>query len=148
VILAIDDCQYLADPVDRLDLDRLVHLDVHPESRLTVLQVISSEGGEEAAGWAAAAPWELLIRLPALTRGDAEAYLSAKLALAGRRGLTFSARAITRLHAMSTGNPRTLDRLASLALMAGALRGLEIVTPDVVEGVARECALDPMVLPR
>jgi hypothetical protein len=25
--------------------------------------------------------------------------------------------------------------------MAGALRGLERVTPDVVDGVARECAL-------
>ena len=30
VILAIDDCQHLTDPADRLDLDRLVHLDVAP----------------------------------------------------------------------------------------------------------------------
>jgi MSHA biogenesis protein MshM len=147
VILAIDDCQYLADPVDRLDLDRLVHLDNHPAARLTVLQVFRSDEDEEPAGQSAAAPWELLIRLPALTRGDAEAYLSAKLALAGRPGLTFTRRAITRLHAVSAGNPRTLDRLASLALMAGALRKLEIISPDVVEGVARECALDPTFAP-
>jgi hypothetical protein len=37
------------------------------------------------------------------------------------------------------GIPRGLDRLGSLALMAGALRGLEIITPEVVEGAAREC---------
>jgi len=142
VILAIDDCQHLTDPVDRLDLDRLAHLDTHAESRLTVLQVFRSDEDAEPPGWSAAAPWDLLIRLPALTRGDAEAYLTAKLVMAGRPGLTFTPRAITRLHAASAGNPRTLDRLASLGLMAGALRGLEIVTPDVIEGVARECALD------
>ncbi len=145
VILAIDDCQHLSEPVDRLDLERLVHLDVHPESRLTVLQVFRSDEDEPPSGPSAAVPWELVIRLPALTRGNAEAYLRAKLALAGRSGLTFTPRAITRLHAASAGNPRTLDRLASLALMAGALRGLEIVSPDVVEGVARECAPDLLV---
>jgi hypothetical protein len=27
--------------------------------------------------------------------------------------------------------------------MAGSLRGLEIITPDVIEGVARECVSSP-----
>jgi type II secretory pathway predicted ATPase ExeA len=83
-----------------------------------------------------------------LTRSDAEAYLNAKLAMAGRPERTFTPRAITGLHAAAAGNPRTLDRLASLGLMAGALRGLEIITPDVIAGVARECALDSMLLLR
>ena len=47
VILAIDDCQHLTDRADRLDLDRLVHLDPHPDSRLTVLQVFRSDEDEE-----------------------------------------------------------------------------------------------------
>jgi type II secretory pathway predicted ATPase ExeA len=145
VVLAIDDCQHLTERADRLDLDRLVHLDAHPESRLTVLQAFRSDEGDEPATWPATSPGELLIRLPALTRGDAERYLTAKLTAAGRAGATFTPRALSRLHAASAGNPRTLDRLASLALMAGALRGLEIVTPDVIEGVARECTLDPLV---
>jgi type II secretory pathway predicted ATPase ExeA len=145
VVLAIDDCQHLVDPVDRLDLARLDHLDIHPESRLTVLQVFRSDEETEPSAAAPSAPWELVIRLPALTRSDAETYLTTKLSFAGRQGLTFTPRAITRLHAASSGNPRTLDRLASLSLMAGALRGLEIVTPDVIEGVARECTLDSVL---
>ncbi len=141
VILAIDDCQHLTEHADRLDLDRLVHLDPHPQARLTVLLAFRTDD-DEPASWSAAAPWELVIRLPALTRSDAEAYLTTKLELAGRPGPTFTPRAINRLHAASAGNPRTLDRLASLALMAGALRRLEIVTPDVIDGVARECTLN------
>jgi type II secretory pathway predicted ATPase ExeA len=143
VILAIDDCQHLTDPAGLLDLERLVHLDPHPDSRLTVLLVFRTDEVEESR--AMAFPWELLIRLPALTRGDAEVYLSAKLAAAGRAEPTFTPRAIQRIHFASAGNPRGLDRLASLALMAGALRGLEVVTPDVIEGVARECTLNSAV---
>ena len=82
-----------------------------------------------------------MIRLPALTRSEAEQYLAAKLAAAGRDEPTFTPRALNRLHACSLGIPRGLDRLASLALMAGALRGLEIVTPDLIEGVTQECTL-------
>jgi type II secretory pathway predicted ATPase ExeA len=140
VVLAVDDCQHLTDPSDRLDLERLTHLDPHPETRLTVLlafRTVEDDGSSPAAP-----PWELRVRLPALTRGDAEVYLGVKLAAAGRDVPTFTPRAIQRLHAASGGNPRGLDRLASLALRAGALRGLEIVTPDVIEGVARECTPD------
>jgi MSHA biogenesis protein MshM len=83
--------------------------------------------------------------VPALTRSDAENYLTAKLASAGRDEPTFTPRAIHRLHLISAGNPRGLDRLASLALMAGALRKLEIVTPEIIDGVALECRSDPLV---
>jgi MSHA biogenesis protein MshM len=146
VVLAVDDCQHLADPVDRLDLERLTHLDPHPDARLTVLLSYRTpeddDPGPSAIAPTPAPPWELRVRLPALTRTDAEIYLSVKLAAAGRDVPTFTPRAIHRLHATSGGNPRGIDRLASLALRAGALRGLEVVTPDVVEGVAQEC--DPL----
>jgi MSHA biogenesis protein MshM len=144
VILAVDDCQYLVEPADQFDLERLVHLDSHPETRLTVLLVYRAEEEEGGRGHIAA-PWELKIGLPALTRGDTEVYLRQKLAAAGRDEPTFTPRAIVRIHAASAGIPRGLDRLASLALMAAALHGREIVTPDVVEDVARECVLDPPV---
>jgi type II secretory pathway predicted ATPase ExeA len=143
VVLAIDDCQRLTEPADRLDLERLAHLDPHPETRLTILQAFRTDEDEGPA--TRADPWELSIRLPALTRTDAEVYLVSKLAAAGRDEPTFTPRAVQRLHLVSAGNPRGLDRLASLALMAGALRGLEIVTPEVIEGIARECTSNPAV---
>jgi type II secretory pathway predicted ATPase ExeA len=137
VVLAIDDAQDLVAPTDRLDLDRLVQLDPHPEARLTVLLAFRTSGVDEEVR----TPWDLAIRLPALARGDAERYVTSKLAAAGRDDPTFTPRALHRLHAASAGVPRGLDRLASLALMAGAVRGLEIVTPEVVEGVTHECTL-------
>jgi MSHA biogenesis protein MshM len=139
VVLAIDDAQGLTAPTDRHDLDRLVHLDPHPEARLTVLAAFrtSEEEDEEAR----TTPWDLLIRLPALTWSETERYVAAKLVAAGRAEPTFTPRALQRLHAASAGVPRGVDRLASLALMASAVRGLEMVSPEIVEGVARECAL-------
>jgi type II secretory pathway predicted ATPase ExeA len=136
VVLVIDDCHHLTAPTDRLDLDRLTHLDPHPDARVTVLQAYRTELDAEPFAQAAVAPWEPLIRIPALTRSEAETYLNTKLAAAGRSEPTFTPRAISRWHAVATGNPRTLDRFAALALMAGARRGLEIVTPDVVDAVS------------
>lgn len=135
VVLAIDDCQDLYEPAGRLDLDRLIHIDPHPEARLTVIQMsrITAELEEKMGSW------ELAIRLAPLTRSETEHYVTAKLAAEGRDEPTFTPRAIVRLHALSEGVPRGIDRLASLALMAGGTRGLEIIGPELIDGVAREC---------
>lgn len=137
VVLAIDDCHGLTSPFDRLHLERLTHLDPHPGARLTILQV--GRTLDDRATVPGLAPWELAIRLEPMTRGDVEHYVAAKLADAGRDQPAFTPLALHRLHLLSEGIPRGLDRLASLAMMAGAMRGLEIITPDVIEGVAREC---------
>jgi type II secretory pathway predicted ATPase ExeA len=138
VVLVIDDCQHLTGCADRLDLERLMHLDPHPEARVTVLEAHRTDPNREPEPQSAA-PWVLRVQLHALTRSDVEIYLTTKLAAAGRAGPAFTTWAINRLHATSAGCPRTLDRLATLALMAGAVRGLEMVTPDVVDAVAPEC---------
>jgi type II secretory pathway predicted ATPase ExeA len=80
--------------------------------------------------------WTLAIGLDRLTRSQAGSYLDAKLADAGCRDRVFTPRALTRLHCWSEGVPRGLDRLATFALMAGAVQGLEVVPPEVVDGVA------------
>lgn len=134
VVLAVDDCQDLVVAEDRRDLERLLHVDPHPATRLTVLQVFRAE--DEAPR--AAGSWDLAIRLPALTRSECEQYLTTRLAAAGRAEPTFTPRAINRLHVHSRGVPRAVNSLATLALMAGALRGLEMLSPEVVEGVALE----------
>jgi MSHA biogenesis protein MshM len=139
-VFAIDDAHRLADPSARGELDRLLHIDPHPEARFTVL-LAGREGGE---GTPVSDPWSLAARLSPLTRSEAASFVTEKLRAAGRDEPTFTPRAITRLHAVSSGVPRGLDRLASLALMAGAVQRLEIIPPDVVEGVATEClATDP-----
>lgn len=143
-VLVIDDCQELVDPADARDLERLANLDPNPSTRLTVVQSFRSPDGEERdREFAAPTPpaWRLWLRLPALTRSESVRFVAEKVAAAGRSAPAFTPTALERLHDLSGGIPRGLDRLGSLALMAGAARGLERVTPDVVEGVARECTL-------
>lgn len=135
VIMAVDDCQDLVESADRLDLERLVHADCHPAARLTVIQVGRRSDDEERT----VDRWTLSILLPSLLRSECERYLVVKLAAAGRDEPVFTPRAFHRIHALSDGVPRGVDRLASLALKVGALRGLEIITPEVVEDVSGEC---------
>jgi MSHA biogenesis protein MshM len=135
VVLAVDNCHYLTDHADRLDLARLVHLAPCPEAQLTVIQV----GRVAESVSVNQVNWELAIRLAPLTRSEAEAYLTAKLAAAGRDEPVFTPAALTRLHALSDGVPRGLDRLASLCLMAGAWQGLDLIAPQHVEAAALEC---------
>jgi len=137
VVLAIDHWPNPADPSGGRELDRLVHLDPQNDDGLTILQVLRAEKDEEMS----LDPWQLTIGLAPLMLVELEYYVSAKLSAAGRDEPTFTPRALKKLHALSGGNPRGVDRLASLALMAGAWRGLEIVTPEVIDGVAQECTL-------
>lgn len=143
VVLAIDDCQALDSTADQLDLERLRHLDPLGEGRLTVVQVHRDGDGDEAETEDLAELDRLAIRLGPLTRSECVEYLTSKLAAAGRAEPTFTPRACNRLLAGSEGNPRRLDRLATLALMAGAVRGVEIVTPEVVDGITQEFVRTP-----
>jgi type II secretory pathway predicted ATPase ExeA len=137
IVCAIDDCQTLTQYPDLQNLEHLRHLDPHADSCLTVLQAfqVREDDGESPPAW------QLAIRLVPLSRMETEAYLRHKLAAAGRDEPVFTARGLDRLHALAGGNPRGLDRLAGLGLRAAAWRALEMITPDVLEGVARECFL-------
>ena len=136
LVLAVDDCHETNTASARRDLDFLHHLgsdsgtdlDDHPgRSRRHNARVGSIDA------------WTLAIVLKPLTRTQVDGYLRAKLDAAGCVEAVFTPRAITRMHHLSAGIPRGLDRLASLCLVAGAVRGLEVITPDVVDGAAREC---------
>ena len=132
VILAVDDGNGPPDSSTARDLNMLAHRGFGQETRLTVIRV-GLPSSEPEDGWA------LAIGLLRLTRSQADAYLNAKLAAAGATERVFTPRAVTRLHALSGGVPRGLEQLATLSLMAGAVRRLEVISPDVVDGVAREC---------
>jgi type II secretory pathway predicted ATPase ExeA len=135
LVLSIDDCQELSDPSSRLDLERLDHLDPDPSTKLTILRI----GRPLEVAESPSSDWGLSIRLELLTRSEASRYVEARLEAAGRPEPSFTPRALTRLHALSGGVPRGIDRLATLSLMAAALRRLEVVPPEVVDATSREC---------
>jgi len=134
-VLAIDDCQDFLRGPERFDIEKLSQLDAHPESRATVLVALRGSPPRQVIKES----WSLAIRLAPLTQTELERYLIEKLASAGRDEPAFTPRALLRLHAITGGVPRGIDRLATLALMAGAVRGLDIIPADLVEGVAVEC---------
>ncbi len=140
-VLIIDDSQLLDDLADRRDLERLAHLDPNPATQLTIIQAVRDPDDDPSPGVDLTPAWQLAIRLVALTRSESVRFIEEKLAAAGRTDPAFTPRALSRLHDLSGGVPRGIDRLGSLSLMAAAVRGLELVSPDVVDGVARECLL-------
>jgi type II secretory pathway predicted ATPase ExeA len=136
VVLAIDDRNDDSISTAERDLNMLDRSGFGQEARLTVIRVgrpLSEPRSEREDGWT------LAIGLLRLTRSQVDDYLAAKLAVAGASERVFTPRAVTRLHGLSGGAPRGLEQLAALSLMAGAVRGLEVIPPDVVDGVSREC---------
>jgi len=139
VVLAVDDCDERGADAARRELDSLVQLGSRSDTDLTVIQLERADGQHRPDS---SSSWALAISLRPLTRSEVEHYLDTKLGAAGCTEPIFTPRAITRLHCLSSGVPRGLQQLASLSLAAGAVRGLEVVPPDLVDGVAHECCGD------
>jgi MSHA biogenesis protein MshM len=137
LVIAIDNCQNTSDESMSRTLRSLPLLGRSDGATLTVIPA-----GDAGSDWLTEEgdDWPPVARIDALTRTETERYLTTKLAWAGCTDPVFTARAVTRLHALSEGVPRTLERLAALCLMAGALRGMEVVTPELADGVAPELA--------
>jgi type II secretory pathway predicted ATPase ExeA len=133
VVLAVDGAEALLEGPARQDLLRLGGLGQGLGSRLTIL-IVGNEGG--AAETPSESAWGPAVRLGPLLLADAHRYLEEKLAAAGCRDALFSPRAIVRLHLLSEGTPRGLDRLASLSLRAAASRGMEAVSSELVDAVS------------
>ena len=136
VVLAVDDCD-ASGATPRHELGSLVHLGSSVGADLTLIQLARADSHRESGSSGSA--WDLAIGLRALTRSQVQRFLAAKLEAAGCTEPVFTPRSITRLHGLSMGVPRGLQQLASLSLMAGSLRGLEVIPPDLVDGVAVEC---------
>jgi len=136
VVLAVDDCDERGARAIRRELESLVQLGSKFDTELTIIQL---ERADRPYRSDSSGSWALAISLRPLTRSEVERYLTTKLAAAGCGQPIFTPRAITRLHCLSAGVPRGFQQLASLSLTAGAARGLEVIPPDLVDGVAHEC---------
>jgi hypothetical protein len=134
VVLAIDGWDERRDRADVPELDALSHLGWGTEAPPTIIRVARASGSQADP----ADSWTLAISLRRLTRSQVEVYLQAKLAARGCASSIFTPRALTRLQALSGGVPRGVEQLARLCLIAAAVRGLEVIPPDLVDGVARE----------
>jgi hypothetical protein len=144
VVLAIDDSRALSAPTRAQGVRRLLHLGAVTGGTVTLLLVTEEDAIDADPSFR---EWSLAIRLKPLSRGEVEEYLVAKLAAAGCRDGLFTPRAVTRLHHRCGGNPRGIDRLASLCLLLGASRRLETVTAELVDSVLAECHLPPELRP-
>jgi len=72
---------------------------------------------------------------------DTAEYLSTTLDRAGRRQPAFDAPALARLHQLSGGVPRRLEKLAELSLLAGAAQQLDEVDLETVDAVNEELSV-------
>jgi type II secretory pathway predicted ATPase ExeA len=73
---------------------------------------------------------------------DVGAYLAHRLLAAGRSGRAFTDEAVALLAERSEGVPRSMNRLAKLALLAAAARGAPLVADADVGSVADDIALN------
>jgi type II secretory pathway predicted ATPase ExeA len=135
VVVIVEDCDEQVDAAVRGDLDLLVRLGSATTAGLTIIQL---ERIEEEAGPDASMEWAPRIGLERLTRAEAEHYLTTKILWAGSADRLFTPRAITQIQALTLGVPLAIEQLASLCLMAGAVRGLEVINPDLVDAAALE----------
>jgi hypothetical protein len=138
VILAVDGCQVLPNPEGFLDLEALCRLGESSHGAVTVLLV---DGEDCFRDNLPGRTWSLETRVRPLARSEVEMYLRARLAAAGCSGLVFTPRAVTRLHALSRGITRGVNSLASLCLIAGASKGQEAISSEVVDAAAQGCHL-------
>jgi general secretion pathway protein A len=129
VILAVDEDERLAGAGVASDFWRGLE---QAGSNLTIVN--AGRGSEEMTDDEQA---DLIARLVPLGFEESGRYLTEKLGRGGRTGETYTAGALVALHASSEGNPRRLERLASLAMLATGLQHSTLVEREVVEQLTR-----------
>jgi MSHA biogenesis protein MshM len=142
-VLVVENGQFPVESGKNRELERLAHLGELADGVVTILLVTADELVLESL---TSGIGTLRIRLNPLTRSEAETYLAAKLTAAGGDGTPFTPRAVTRLHALSGGIPRGLNRLATLAFMAGGSKRMESISAEVVDAVSEEFLQPPQAL--
>jgi general secretion pathway protein A len=137
-MIVIDQAHLLAEsPAQLRALHMLFHLDPHPAARLTVVLAARPElmrnARPEVIEWI-----DLGVALEPFAAEQTSAYISHLTTWAGRNEPAFSADAVARIHELTGGVARQINRVCDLGLLAGATEELPEVTEDVVESVYKE----------
>jgi type II secretory pathway predicted ATPase ExeA len=80
----------------------------------------------------------LLYHLGGLSEEEVSAYISHRMAVAGREEKTFSDGAIRSIHRYSGGIPRKINSLCTYALLEGFGKGISLIDEEIIEDVAGE----------
>ena len=137
-VLLVDDAGQ-AGPDVMTQFVRLARLDPSPAARWTM--VLSAEP-QQAARWNETLRnlVDLRIELGAWSAEDTVGYVQTALVEAGRIEPLFDDEALSALHELSRGVPRSVARLADFALLAGAAAGLDTIDAASVEAANDEIA--------
>jgi len=128
--ILLDDADAADEGVLRL-VERLVQADPTPEAHLTIV-LAAEEAGAARLGARLLGQSELRIELVPWEKEETAEYFDAALLRAGRNTPVFEPEALARLHDLTGGIPGRVERLADLALIAGAGVGLEQIDVSTV----------------
>jgi general secretion pathway protein A len=81
---------------------------------------------------------QLRIHLDPWDQGDVREYLHSSLAKAEFKSVAFEETAVTRLHELSGGVPRSVSRLSELAVLAATSQGRGTVDAEIIDCIYQE----------
>ena len=137
-VIVIDQAHLLSEnPAQLRSLHLLFHLDTNPAARLTVVLVARPElmrnARPEVIEWV-----DLGVTIEPLTASQTTGYIAHLTNWAGRTEPAFSNDALGKIHELTGGIPRQINRVCDLALLAAATEELTEVTETVVDSVYKE----------
>jgi general secretion pathway protein A len=90
----------------------------------------------------------LRCHLDALTMNETREYMSRRLAIAGKPAerQLFSAAAVEAVYRHSRGIPRLINTICENALLSGYAKQAATITPEIIDGVARDLRLGVVVV--
>jgi general secretion pathway protein A len=135
-VAVIDDADEAATEV-RDYLERLTHLETPTDQRLTVV-LAAQPSRAQKLGLRLLEQAELRIDILPWNLDDTRGFLTASLAVAGRREPVFTRDAVSQLYELSEGIPRRVKQLADFALAAGAGSDQDLIGAELIEAVYDE----------
>jgi type II secretory pathway predicted ATPase ExeA len=137
-MIVIDQAHLMAEnPTQLRAMHMLFHLDPHPAARLTVVLAARPElmrvARPEVIEWV-----DLGVAIDPFTAAQTSAYVSHLTNWAGRSESAFSPNAVAKIHELTGGVPRHINRVCDLGLLAAATEELTEVSEEVVESVYKE----------
>ena len=141
-VIVIDQAHFLSEDAAQLRaLHLLYYLDPDPAARLTVVLAARPELVRNAR--AEVIEWvDLGVALEPLGESETGRYISYLTNWAGRSEPAFAGDAVGKIHELTGGVPRQINRVCDLALLAASSEELNQVTAAVVSSVYKELSPD------